>query len=252
MGPDAWQNVLKRLVGRIIKDSERETRQVLHRQRDFIPLVRKLSERTLVGEKSISASVAQRPTPACHAGCYWCCYQRVDVTPVEVLAIADYLRSQWAPDELAALQQRIAVLDVKSRGLNNEQRFLLRQPCALLRDGLCSIYAVRPFPCRALNMLDAQVCRDALTSGTLPNGPSERIQLDVNFATQIGIDAAIQRLHLDNTPLELTAALRIALEQPDARERWQHGEAVFQPAAANQELTNSAYANMVEMIQAGW
>jgi hypothetical protein len=42
-----------------------------------------------------------------------------------------------------------------------------------------------------------------------------------------GLQAAVQSTGLDAADLELTAAIRVAMENPDACERWLAGEPVF-------------------------
>ena len=48
-----------------------------------------------------------------------------------------------------------------------------------------------------------------------------------------GMRAGLSESGLQGDRVELTAALRIALEVPDAAERWLAGEAVFAPAPLN-------------------
>jgi hypothetical protein len=54
--------------------------------------------------------------------------------------------------------------------------------------------------------------------------------LQVAGGTQLGLTQASQESGLAGDDLELTAALRIALEVPDAGARWLAGEAVFAAA----------------------
>ncbi len=46
----------------------------------------------------------------------------------------------------------------------------------------------------------------------------------------LGLRQGLSDLGLQSTHLELTAALRIALETPDATERWLAGEPIFRTA----------------------
>jgi hypothetical protein len=45
-----------------------------------------------------------------------------------------------------------------------------------------------------------------------------------------GLRAGLDESKLDGTLLELSAALRVAVETPDVQERWLAGESVFAPA----------------------
>ncbi len=80
----------------------------------------------------------------CHAGCDHCCYQDFTVFPVEVHHLAQAVAALTV-DERQQLQQHL-------QQAREETLFLLMadtpQPCALLRDGRCSLYAGRPLICR--------------------------------------------------------------------------------------------------------
>src|SRR5215216_2130081 len=71
------------------------------------------------------------PPPACRAGCAWCCYKSIAVSPPEVLRIAAYLRATLAPEDLAAVKERIAELDDQTRAMSSRERAHVRLPCAL-------------------------------------------------------------------------------------------------------------------------
>src|SRR4029453_13491686 len=58
------------------------------------------------------------PPPACHAGCFWCCYMHVSATVPEVLLVADHVRRTWSPTDPAALLRRARNADGPPRGLN--------------------------------------------------------------------------------------------------------------------------------------
>jgi hypothetical protein len=55
-------------------------------------------------------------------------------------------------------------------------------------------------------------------------------QLRVAVFVLDGLPAGLVESRLDGALLELTSALRIALETPSAEERWLAGEAVFKEA----------------------
>jgi hypothetical protein len=56
--------------------------------------------------------------------------------------------------------------------------------------------------------------------------PQQRLAAFVLDGLRAGLEASL----LDGELLELTAALRIALETPNVEERWLAGESVFAPA----------------------
>jgi Fe-S-cluster containining protein len=165
---------------------------------------------------------------ACREGCAWCCYSQVGVSAPEVLRIAEYLRTALSPDDLAATSQRLAALDEKVRGMSNLQRAEVALPCALLVNDRCSVYSVRPIACRKCHSTDASVCersfKETTNSLSIPMFYSvfERVG-----HVQDGLLAGLSEAGLKADLHELTTALRIALETPDAAERWLRGDKVF-------------------------
>lgn len=183
-------------------------------------------------------AVEARKTPgfACAAGCAWCCYQQVSVAPAEAVAIARHLIATLPPPALAALRQRIIELDDRTRGLDAAARAQLKTACAFLADGKCSIYAVRPLRCRGVYSRDANHCHWAQENpdnvfgdpsrhgkpGPYPVEPAK-----IMDAALTGLARACQEFGLAWEALELTAALRLALETDDIGARYIKGEKVF-------------------------
>ncbi len=79
----------------------------------------------------------------CHAGCDHCCYQDFTVFPVEAHHLAQAVAALTA-DERQRLRQHL-------EQARDEALLPLAeapQPCALLHDGRCRLYAGRPLICR--------------------------------------------------------------------------------------------------------
>lgn len=178
----------------------------------------------------------KQPGFACAAGCAWCCHQQVALAPAEALAIARHVQQAFAPPQLAALKARLAALDSRSRGRSVRERAQLKTPCALLDDGRCSVYAVRPLRCRGVYSRNAEHCRWAMenpealfdqpdrhaTPGPYPVEPAKIMDTALT-----GLARALHDEGLSWEALELTAALRAALETPDAAEGYLAGQPVF-------------------------
>jgi hypothetical protein len=171
------------------------------------------------------------PLLACRAGCAWCCYLLVSVAAPEALVIAEHLRATLSVDALGVVAARVAALDAMTHALPAQERFNQRRPCALLVDNHCSIYAVRPILCRGWTSYDAAQCELALRQAedNLPVDHHAEIRQAASEIEQ-ELLAATRAAGLPTRQLELTAALRIALETPDAAERWARGEDVFKEA----------------------
>lgn len=184
-------------------------------------------------ERADAASRAWAPhfATACKEGCCWCCHLSVVASPPEVLRIADFLRSTLSPEQLVAVTQRVAALDADTRGLTPLQRLQLRRPCALLVDGRCSVYPVRPFGCRGWTADDARKCEAVLQQPLVPVGLN-RVRAQTADAVRAGVQQALAEAGLADAALELTAGLRVALELPDAAERYAANEPIFAGATA--------------------
>lgn len=168
---------------------------------------------------------------ACGEGCAWCCHLMVTVSPPEVLLIAQVLRESLSDDDLVATYWRVVNLDERTRGMSPLERGATRLPCALLVENRCLVYQYRPLRCRGHASFSAAACERALLVGQdTVDVPTHRLQNLAVGAVDDGLRRALDDSRLAGEPLELTAALRIALEHPDAAERWLAGEPIFEPA----------------------
>ena len=182
-----------------------------------------------------AVQVALKETPphaaaACQEGCAWCCYTPVGTAAPEVLRIVAYLRETLAPEQWHSLCERVRAGMQQRQLLGLARVRLSALPCPLLLDDRCSAYPVRPLTCRGYTSSDAHSCKLALDpkSGvTVPiYWPQQRLAAFVLDGLRVGLENSL----LDGELLELTAALRIALETPNVEERWLAGENVFSPA----------------------
>jgi len=175
----------------------------------------------------------QSPLVACKQGCYWCCYQNVLVSAPEAFRIAHFVMKEMPNDLRPLVVERLRRLDAKARGTSSEQRAKLHEPCAFLRDGACSIYSVRPLSCAEFTSFDVSACKRAQRIG-FPHGSvtHEKARLIAFNAVSKGLFGALSKAlpTADSSPLELTAAVVIALDTPEAERRWLQGEDLFSGA----------------------
>jgi Fe-S-cluster containining protein len=177
---------------------------------------------------------------ACRAGCDHCCYQSVGVTPPEALAILEHLRQTLTAEELTAVGAHVAQVHQQTRGLSAAERFSPAHACAFLTEGSCSIYDVRPLACRGMNSLDADECarrlrepearRQFLAKGF--GGHSYMEPIRAVHAISAGLQILLSEFYnLDMRPLELTAAMHLLFEAPDAvASAWLEGGPSFESA----------------------
>ena len=170
--------------------------------------------------------------PDCRPGCHFCCYEQVNVTPVEVFALVAHIQSQWSDGRQQSLRKKLRAAADKSRGLDHEAYFAARIRCPLLNaQGQCSVYPVRPLMCRAYNSLDVGACERAAKHASKParergvrtNGSIHGI-MDGAFG---GLKEALAKAGLQDFLANLTVALHQSLEDPALQERWQAGKQAF-------------------------
>lgn len=185
----------------------------------------------LTEELTRQALRAVPPLPsACREGCDWCCHLTVGTAAPEVARILEYLRQTLSADEFAAIRERVVRLDDERRGLPAARRDKAGLPCALLVNHRCTAYAVRPLTCRGFNSADAAECERFVKSSGRTALPLNPAQLRLSTFALDGMAAGLSESGLKGERLELTAALRIALEMPEAFERFLTGEPSFAAA----------------------
>ncbi len=186
-------------------------------------------------EQLVAGALASEPPDApiaCGKGCSTCCQAKVLVVAPEVLRIAAHLRETLDEGALGALLDRVREADAKTRGLSREARAEAHVPCPLLdSEGGCSVHAARPLVCRSWTSYDAGACEGywEAPSGRL-TPPQYAVGYELTQAVLAGLGKACFSAGRDGTPLELIAALRIALERPNAGERWHRRLPVLQMA----------------------
>jgi hypothetical protein len=190
-----------------------------------------VAERAAALTGYLEHELASNETVACHAGCSWCCTTTyISTSAPEILRLADHLRASLSPSDLAALLERLRRREERISSMPEERRSQARIPCALLVNHRCSVYHQRPVACHGWVSSSAEACERSYRSGwkrQLPNGPRH---LGISVGVRQGTRQALADVGLDSARLDLTSALRIALEHSDAGECWLRGEPIFAPA----------------------
>ncbi len=162
------------------------------------------------------ANAADANTLACKAGCAWCCHFSVDVRPVEVLNIVEFVQQNFSSE--AQQQLRIEVQansDVLSQ-LNDMQRMQHNIKCPFLIDSRCSIYAARPQTCRNYHATSAVGCQQSYEQPDNFDIAPEYAPL-VYQSGAAHVDAfskVMQDIGYDIAAYELNSALNAALTDP--------------------------------------
>src|SRR5258706_4097403 len=173
-------------------------------------------------------SLKNNPTEAkieCAKGCAFCCHLGVSATAPEVFLIANRIRETHKTD-LENYVARLRETERRTREGSALERARRRIPCALLDGSACSVYDVRPGPCRGLTSISARTCERGF------NGENVQVTTPGLWATLRAVHlqalwAALIAAELPANGYELNQAICVALETPDAESRWLKGEDVF-------------------------
>jgi len=173
----------------------------------------------------------------CQKGCNYCCHNFVSASAPQIFAIARFVRDT---EEVDRKLEEIKSIDDQTRGVERSQRYLSRQSCALLKDGVCSVYEHRPTACRGMASHDVETCEKRLDGIHTPPA-YEVIRGLVDFAFM----AALRVCQLPLQSYELNHGIRVALEQPDAEQRWLDGEDVFHDVMKDKWIDDPAMSSDV-------
>lgn len=203
-------------------------RQLL-RQRKAVDLLEKLMddvrERQQKGTTANSLTVLHE----CAAGCTACCRASlVEVTPLEALAIASYVKEKCGEGELHRLKVQLQA--------NAEQRAQWRAgtstgavpACAFLgEDGLCQAYEARPLVCAGVFSFSRAACQISQPGPSETNVPLDRSAKAWTLGISGGLQRALVAAGLDGNIYELHSIVLRALEVEDAFQRWLKCEDIF-------------------------
>jgi Fe-S-cluster containining protein len=184
---------------------------------------------------------------ACAAGCAYCCHQRVMVLPHEAVALLRYLRTALPADALASLEAGVLANAARVDALGADGHREANLGCALLVDGHCSAYGVRPSICAAYHSLSRARCEHAFAhpraSGTPANSRPVLRELQVfGVALRAAIAAGVEANGLSSAPGELHQTLRALIEDAGAAARWGAGGALEARPPAGRSATQDIAA----------
>ncbi|MCK9375037.1 MAG: YkgJ family cysteine cluster protein [Syntrophobacterales bacterium] len=166
---------------------------------------------------------------ACRAGCGFCCFNQVEVTPPEALLLGHYVARNFSQAERDALMAGVSrALDLKA-GKSKRKMARLRQqfPCPLLQRGKCSVYEVRPLVCRAMHALATESCEQELLRGQLGPGEYYPHRYEYIWSISSGLQTGCWESRCQTGVLDLDSALRDFFAAASPVEQWLRGERVF-------------------------
>ncbi len=157
---------------------------------------------------------------ACAAGCDFCCHYHVVATAPEIFAIAEHL-AKMPKAEKTKIQERIKETASRVSKMAVSEYMVTNIPCAMLENGRCSIYELRPLACRGHHSVDAKICERTF------NAPQEDEPMELDYDRKLTV-TALEAAHLtsqrekklDTAKYELHAALNTAIWNKDVFKRW--------------------------------
>ena len=165
---------------------------------------------------------AENPLPrpiACQAGCHFCCYNQIEVIPLEALPVWRFIQD-LPPEERARLENRVnaSVSQRSSKTKEEIARSRAQFPCPFLSQGLCSIYPVRPLLCRAMHSLDAGHCQTSLQAVTLLPDQYYLHRYEIVWSIVQGLSDGCQAAGCQAQPVDLAQAASLFLPKPEDHE----------------------------------
>jgi Fe-S-cluster containining protein len=175
-------------------------------------------------------SAQSLPKPiVCRAGCYFCCFTQVELTPPEALLLGHYVEDHFSPEEKQGLRERVAKNLKLKAGKNKMEIASMRQelPCPLLREGRCSVYPARPLLCRAMHSLAAEQCELELRSHELFSFEFYSHRYEFILSVSAGLMAGCQAIGCQSKVLDLAGAIQAFFTSARPAVAWMQGENVF-------------------------
>lgn len=163
---------------------------------------------------------------ACAPGCSYCCHLSVQVSALEVIAIAHYVAKEFQPSKIREVISRATRNAAELKGLNELQRLAANQSCAFLHQSKCSIYPVRPSECRKYHSEDVQVCIETYEqpqNNGIPAAYCSQV-VDAGNGLTLGFQAASMRAGFDQREYDLNSAFLDAMRSPMAEKRYKSGK----------------------------
>jgi Fe-S-cluster containining protein len=167
---------------------------------------------------------------ACKPGCHYCCFNQPMATPPEALLVGHYVEQNFTDQERRVLLDKIEGIIELTNGESHEEIVKMRYelPCIFLKDGMCSVYDVRPAVCRTCSSTDAEHCRMIFES----KDPLARLSCyphmrQIFQAVHTGLLTRCHEMRCQSEPLQIAEAIRDYFNHPSPIEAWIKGEMIF-------------------------
>ena len=168
-------------------------------------------------------------TVDCKMGCNYCCHFKTEAGPEEIFRIVEYIGSHFNEGKRQAVAERAKTAQNLVRSLPVAKRIQTKIPCALLEDGACSVYSVRPAVCRKKHSTDVTVCEasfDRPDDNTIQNAENSLVSSVLLTMSSAGRQG-LADTKLDSELYDLNERLADALCDSKFQKRWKNGKKAF-------------------------
>ena len=140
------------------------------------------------------------------------------VLPIEALLILSFINESFTEKHILLLMDRIEQRLQRTQEKSLGSLFSVKDelPCIFLENGMCSIYQVRPFICRAWNSMDSSLCKEIFNSGNFDDEIESSSARNFVFESSRSLFADFGRqLKLETVSFEMTRAVFSCLKTTD-------------------------------------
>ena len=184
-------------------------------------------------DKIIAKAVDESSTkPACKAGCFYCCYYKVEVKAHEMLLIHEYMKKNIAINVREQILGSATTNAELIRRLTPKEHLSTNIKCPFLIENKCSVYEVRPFRCRSFHSLQVEACEASHKNPSDFSIATELIEAVSHFSDALsqGFEAAVMDAGLDHRTYDLNTALLETFADDSIEKRYKRGKKAFKTA----------------------
>jgi Fe-S-cluster containining protein len=175
-------------------------------------------------------------TIKCAKGCCHCCFRIPEVSIPELSAIWRYVDENFSESLKLEVNSAAKRFVASTQAFRPERLAQVRDHCPLLVGGLCSVYAVRPLSCRALNSTDVAACEKIKLNQLDPAArPKWAEPPSFASAAESGLRVGLIFEQLDPITVDLGVALAMLFEEPGLLQSYVDGQNRFASAIAEIE-----------------
>lgn len=184
-------------------------------------------------DKIITTAIEESPAkPACKAGCFYCCYYKVEVKAHEMLLIHEHMKKNLTPELNAQILTSAKTNAELISTLTPKEHLSINIKCPFLVENQCSIYDARPFRCRSFHAIKVDSCEASYANPSDFSIATELIEDVSHFSDALsqGFEAATMDSGYDHRTYDLNTALLEVFADDAIEKRYKRGKKAFKTA----------------------